>query len=240
MNLPLVLSVALSLAPQPAPAAVPSTSSEVDAVERVAIEVDHEALLGKQMAPAADKSKLFVSEDVAKALAERHGLEVVTAADAPAIIVTLAWKDYENSIYRIEVATRRPGQEPELVEAFEANCINNSALSDVVLERLPAALEQLVEPVEPATEVGEVTAPKDPPAAADEPADNSEGGDESTRAKVLGPVGVAGIVTGVTGVVLTGVGFGLAAREPSQMVDPCESRRRSSGDRDARSTPGRG
>lgn len=113
------------------------------AVDRVVVEVDHAPLLAQQMPAAAEKSGRFVHQDVTRALRERHAVDVVDGDGAPGILVRLAWKDYAGSVYAIDVSTRRPGEEPRLVESFEAFCVNNSALADAVVGRLPAALEQL-------------------------------------------------------------------------------------------------
>jgi hypothetical protein len=142
-----LLALALGAwAPAETPAAgAPAPAEARSSVPRVVLEVEHSGLLEHQMAVAAEKSAFIVQNHAVQSLKELHKVEVVDDSTAPVILVKLAWKDYGNSVYSIEVSTRRPGQEAELVESFEATCINNSALTDAVLARLPAALKQLEE-----------------------------------------------------------------------------------------------
>lgn len=203
-------------APSVAAAAEPTVT-----VERVVLEVDHGPLLEQQKAAAAEKSGFFVKDDATRALRERHHVEVVKDADAPAIVVKLGWKDYESSVYLIEVSTRRPGAEPQVVEAFEATCINNSALVEAVLAKLPAALEQLAQPEEAAPEpaVGEPA----PEPEASEPAvqqtpDPPVNGTEGKPA-ALGAVGIVGIVAGVGGLGMAGFGISRLVKGETRMID---------------------
>ncbi len=192
-----------------ASAAVSATSSSAGseaptAVDRVRLEVDHSALLDQQKAAAADKSGFFVREDTERVLRERHQVEVQDDGTLPSILVKLAWKDYENSVYIIEVATRRPGEAPKVVESFEATCINNSALVDAVLEKIPAALEQLAEPKK---DGGSEPNPGDPKTDPKDPPVVEDGAEKPSRVP-LGPKGKAGIgllVAGGVGVITGGI-----------------------------------
>jgi hypothetical protein len=169
-------------------------SSTTPAVDKVRLEVDHRALLAQQMADAAEDSAFFVREDGSKALREQHGVDVVDDDGAPAIVVKLAWKDYEGSVYLIEVATRRPGQAPSVVESFEATCINNTALTKAVVAKLPAALERLAEP-EPVVTTEPPPEPEPAEPVVEAPAEQT---DDSPRVP-LGSLGKAGIGVGVVG-----------------------------------------
>lgn len=210
MNTPLaLLLLSLSAAPAVEPAAPLAASAEPSAaVDRVVLEVDHAPLLQQQKASAAEKSGFFVRDDAARALRERHRVEVVDDTAAPAILVKLAWKDYENSVYLIEVSTRRPGEPPKLVESFEATCINNSALVDVVLAKLPTALEQLAAPQKRAPKPV-VTEPTHEPegSSVQDPQGNPAGRDAEVEPAPLGPVGIVGIVVGVGGLGMSGFGI---------------------------------
>ena len=123
-----------------------STEATAPAVEAVRFEVDHSALLEEQMAAAAEDSAFFVEQDGAKELTDRHGVDVVEDAAVPAIVVKLAWKDYEHSVYSIEIGVERVGESYQAVETFEATCINNSALTAAVIDKLPAVLSKLIPP----------------------------------------------------------------------------------------------
>ena len=123
-----------------------STEATAPAVEAVRFEVDHSALLEEQMAAAAEDSAFFVEQDGAKELTDRHGVDVVEDAAVPAIVVKLAWKDYEHSVYSIEIGVERVGESYQAVETFEATCINNSALTAAVIDKLPAVLSKLTPP----------------------------------------------------------------------------------------------
>jgi len=184
-----------------------ASASTVTSVDKVRLEVDHSGLLAQQMADAAEDSAFFVREDGAKALREQHGVDVVPDEGAPAIIVKLAWKDYEGSVYRIEIATRKPGEAAKVVESFEATCINNTALTKAVVAKLPAALEQLAVPqgaVEPDPVERE---PKSDPTQSEEQPGTVV--DDAERVP-LGPKGKAGIgllAAGAVGVVTGGIVF---------------------------------
>lgn len=184
-----------------------SPSSSVNAVEQVRLEVDHRALLAQQMVDAAEDSAFFIRKDGAKVLRERHGVEVVDDANAPTIIVELAWKDYESSVYLIEISTRRPNDSPRVVESFEATCINNTALTKVVLAKLPAALEQLARPKEEDSSAPVVEDAATKPAEAPAEAEENPAMDDGRRVP-LGPMGQAGIgllAAGAVGVITGGI-----------------------------------
>lgn len=206
MNTPLALLL-LSLGAAPASEPAPSRAATVEpsaAVDRVVLEVDHGPLLQQQKASAAEKSGFFVRDDATRALRERHRVEVVDDVAAPAILVKLAWKSYEDSVYLIEVSTRRPGEAPKLVEAFEATCINNSALVEAVLAKLPAALEQLAPPQPDAPRRVE----PEPAAEPDGPTVGTEPVDGRPERVPLGPKGKAGVgllAAGAAGVIAGGI-----------------------------------
>lgn len=207
MNASLMLLV-LSLGGSPSePSVSPRAAHETPvAVERVGLEVDHGPLLEQQKAEAAEKSGFFVRGDATQALRDRHHVEVADDA-GPVIMVKLAWKDYENSVYLIEVATRRPGEAPRVVESFEATCINNSALTEAVLAKLPAALDQLAQPPENATPDPVVEDPAAEPAG---PVVVEDPNADRTERVPLGPMGKAGaglLASGAVGVITGGIVF---------------------------------
>lgn len=188
-------------------------STSTTAVDTVRLEVDHSALLDQQMAEAAEASARFVREDGIKALDERHGIAVVDDRGAPAVVVKLSWKDYENSVYRIEISVRRPDEPLRLVEAFEANCINDTALANAVVAKLGAALAQLDEakPVPAEDDPGEA----DPAVVSpQEPKDRG-----SAPLGVMGKAGIGLLAGGVAGVVAGGIVFA-QGRKPDNPSDP--------------------
>ncbi|MCX4240147.1 hypothetical protein [Paraliomyxa miuraensis] len=197
---PSLTLVALLVAGSPAGAdASPSESTASStAVDAVRFEVDHSALLDQQMAEAAEASARFVREDAVKALGEQHGVAAVDDRDAPAVVVRLSWKDYENSVYRIEILAQRPGESLGTVEAFEANCINDTALAEAVVGKLGAALAVLEEP-EPQAEVGEQEPKPGPGTDHGHETAPPETPDDRPR-KPLGVLGRAGIGVAVVGV----------------------------------------
>jgi hypothetical protein len=196
----------------------PTASKASTEVDRVVLEVDHGPLLEQQKVAAAEKSGFFVRDDATRALRERHHVEVVEDAAAPAILVKLAWKDYDNSVYAIEISTRRPGEAKKLVEALEATCINNSALVEVVLANLPAALEQLERPQE-AAPVPEVSAPEPQPEGPD-PVQQPTKIEPADKPAALGAVGIVGIVAGVGGLGMAGFGISRLVKGETRMIDP--------------------
>ncbi len=169
------------------------------AVDAVRLEVDHGALLDQQMPEAAEASARFVREDAVKALDERHGVAVVDDGGAPAVVVRLSWKDYENSIYRIEISARRGDGPPQSVAAFEANCINDTALADAVVAKLGAAIAQLEEPtpVPGEDDPGQADPAVVPP---QEPKDRG-----SAPLSVMGKAGIGVLAGGVAGLVAGGI-----------------------------------
>lgn len=221
MNLVLSLSLVLATAPASATGAVAggAVSEElapVSRVERVDLEVDHSALLEHQVADAAEDSAYFVLEDATKALTERHRVQVVDDAEAPRIVVRLGWKDYENSVYWIAIATQRPGREPEIMESFEAKCIDSTALSEAVVGRLRGALERLGEEKPVPDAVVEVKEPdEEPPEPTDpEPVDREE--------KRIGAAGYAGIASLTLGLGLGIGGVFLAVEKPKLRPHPTD------------------
>lgn len=192
-------------------------SSKATTVTSVRLEVDHSALLAQQMADAAEDSAFFVRDDGSKALREQHGVNVVEGGEAPTIIVKLAWKDYEGSVYLIEIATRRAGEVPQVVESFEARCINNTALTKAVVAKLPAALEQLAAPKD-VTEPDPL--PKTETTSEQSTGEPEVGPDDVTRVP-LGPKGKAGIgllTAGAVGVITGGIVF--AQQRQYDEIDP--------------------
>jgi hypothetical protein len=193
-----------------------SPSAPPHARERtVALRIDHSALLQHESKKAVEHTVFFVSDDATKALGGVPNVSVVDDATAPAILVTLSWVDYEESIYGVSIETQRPGEAPRALERFECECIN-SGLSKAVVERLPAALEQL-EAREPQP------AEADPEAAERDPRSNVEtvpvAQDPKDRNAVpLGVMGKAGIgllCGGAVALVSGGIAFAVGER-----VDP--------------------
>ncbi|MEX1362978.1 MAG: hypothetical protein AB1Z98_07620 [Nannocystaceae bacterium] len=216
--LPVLLLAAVS-SPSEAPSGAAGSTNAVASVSRVRLEIDHDGLLSNQPAFAAKGSADYVRQDGVKALREQLEVDVVDDDAAPKIIVALAWKDYDKSVYQIEVSTQRTGHEVELVEAFEAKCINDAALTEVILAKLPAALEQLEAPTE---------APTPPPAetpvdsASSETTDDGshDAVDESSKRPSLGMLGKVGLGLGIPGVVGLGVGIGVFVQGERFEDDP--------------------
>lgn len=189
-------------------------------VDEVRVVVDHSALLEKQMKVAAEDSGFYVHEDSVKALREQHGAEVTEAEDAPAILIGLAWEDYERTVYRIRVETQRPGEEPQEVVAFTARCIDSSALTKAVVDRLPAALEQLAEVAEPATVEPEVESASGGDQGKTEVEPEATDVPGEPRARRVGAVGYAGIASMVAGLGVTAGGVVVLLEDPSERVRP--------------------
>ncbi|MEX1366172.1 MAG: hypothetical protein AB1Z98_23810 [Nannocystaceae bacterium] len=197
-------------------AASQSTPASVDQVRVV---VDHRALLDEQIEVAAEDSAFYVLEDSVKALQEQHGVEVTKSEDAPAILIGLAWEDYDRTVYRIRVATQRPGEQPVEVVEFTARCIDSSALTKAVVDRLPAALEQLAKVQEPTSEsgaqdlsAGEQRDAEVEPEALDEPRQHG--------ARRVGAAGYAGIASLVAGLGVTAGGVAVLLQDPSERYAP--------------------
>ena len=148
MKLRLALLVCmLAGAPRPS-AAAPADGDAARSNQRVVVYVDHSQLLDKQMEEAADKSRMWMQEDVTKALEGEFGFDVVEDAgdeEIPTIIVRLGWVKYEDSIYHIELETQWPDHPPERIGAWDYNAYNNTVLISFVLDKLPAVVEQLAE-----------------------------------------------------------------------------------------------
>ena len=178
----LTLGLATSLAS-------PSAPSEVS------LRIDDSALLDHESATVVEHTTLFVREDAAKAIGQDPDVTLVDDSKAATILVTLSWVSYDDSIYGVSIETQRDGEAPRVLERFECECIN-SGLAKAVVERIPAALEQLEPPAnsqEPVV-VGPATGSVDDP---------------PTR-RPLGPKGKAGIgllAAGVAGVISGGIVF---------------------------------
>lgn len=185
----------------------------------VAVRVDHTGLLSEQSAMAAEDSGFFVQEATQQALRE-HGATVVERSDAPSIVVTLGWVHFMKSIYRVEIATQRPGEEPQVLGEFECACGTNGELTAFVAKKVPDALAQLAEAGEDPVQ-GEPESST--PNAADDPSGKDPTGEDPTpqqpagpRRAPLGPLGKAGIGTlagGAVGLVAGGIVFAQGRRE---------------------------
>jgi hypothetical protein len=194
--------------------AVGPARSEPD-VRQVVLEIDGKKLLDEQIAASAENTLYFVRSDSTKALSESHGVKVVDAGQgAPAILVSLSWVSYADSIYGVRLDARRPGEEAKLVERFECACVD-SELTAAIIARLPAALEQLeAQPSEPAVE----GTPPDPPGPNPEP--NPPVTDtERDKPAALGAVGIVGIVVGAGGLGMVGFGASRIAKGETRMIE---------------------
>lgn len=186
-------------------AAAPSGAREV------VLRIEHERLLEQESAESVQDTTEYLRQDGAQALKEQHGVDVVERTGAPEIIVTLHWVRHDDSVYGVSVKTRRPGEAPREVDAFECECID-SGLSRAVLARLPRALEQLEEgrEAEPAKSEGSVAEPPAPEVEVGEP--DPDGGEdvEPRRGRPLGAMGKVGIgllAAGGLGLISGGVVF---------------------------------
>ena len=215
-SLPLAIVLAASfLAPQGTRAAPTGSASAPESIkpERVVLEIDHAALLEHQIPEAAENSAFFVREDVTKALRAAHGVEVVEDPAAPAVIVRLAWVDYDKSVYRVEIAVRRPGQDAETVTRLERHFMHDTALSQGVADSLAEAVAELGKPPKESPQ-GEATE-EDPTDATGEPGDpeqTDEANDDPSPKAPLATMGKAGIGLLAGGVVVAGVGAGLLSQ----------------------------
>jgi hypothetical protein len=187
-------------------ASTPSPASAGAGERPVSLRIDHSALLQHEDEAGVEHTVFFVRDDGVKALGETSGVAVVDDPQAPAILVTLSWVSYEDSIYGVSVETQRPGEAPRLLERFECECIN-SGLGKAVVARLPAALEQLAEagetaPAEPVVEEPAVETRPEP--VVDHPVV-----DEPKRVplQATGKAGVGLLAVGVVGVVTGGIVF---------------------------------
>lgn len=190
--------------------------------EQVALEVDPTPLLRHQDASAAEETAAYVREDGVGALKGVHDVGVTEEAAAPTIVVTLSWVDYEASIYRIDIETRRPGEKPQMLESIECPCID-SGVSEAVLERLPAALEQLDEPPPAEPEPG--TTPRDEPEPSSDVSPTRPSEQPNHRRPPIGPVGITGMIVAAGG--LGGLGFGISRVRRGDVLssDPSDEER---------------
>lgn len=197
--------------------AVGPAGSEPD-VRQVVLEIDGKKLLDEQIAVSAENTLYFVRSDSTKALSETHGVKVVEDAQgAPAILVSLSWVNYSESIYGVRLEARRPGEEAEIVESFECACVD-SELTAAIIARLPAALEQLEQPdVRPSEPAVEGTR-SDPPASNPEP-DPPVTNAKDDKPAALGAVGIVGIVVGAGGLGMVGFGASRIAKGETRMID---------------------
>lgn len=199
----------------------PASKKGADTAHPVAFEVDHAALLEKQRASTAEDTAYFIREGCTEALEQQHGVATAAAGAAssegaglPVIRVSLSWIEYVESIYRVEISTIRPGEEPQVLESFECECYDKE-LTAAIVERLPAALEQLEgeAPSEPVAATSEPVPEDVEPSQASEPTVNE------TDGAALGGLGIAGIVAAAAGVGMTGFGISRLMVGETDMVD---------------------
>lgn len=194
------LMMTLLLAGSPrASAAPPQPDAKADAPKTVRVEVDPEGLRGPQPDYVTDQTAFYIRDDSTKMLVSTQHLTVVPNGDAPEIRVTLSWASYKDSKYEVAIHTTRPGDEPKLLERFECEC-TDTELSNAVLERVPAALQQLAE---------EPPGPQTPnPPDESNPSETTQPPPDDTTPKprALGPVGGLGILATIGGVALASVG----------------------------------
>jgi len=205
--IPLVLSLTTALA-SPLVDALPASSVATAGPHDVSLRIDHSALLEHESATVVEHTVFYVHEDATKTLGRDHGVTLVEEPRAAAILVTLSWVSYEDSTYGVTIETQRPGETARLLERFECECIN-SGLAKAVVERLPAALEQLEPPA---------TAPsgpvvEDPPM---EPTDEPPG---RTPLGVKGKAGVGLLAAGVASTIAGGIVFAQRRRYTEDDVE---------------------
>lgn len=199
----------------PVPAAARTSGSEsrdASPVTQVDLEVDASALREHQAGDAAEDSALFVLEDGARALTEQHGVGVVDDTGVPAIVVRLAWKDYESFVYRIEIAVRRPGTKEERVEVVEARCIDSTALSQAVVKLLPGALRRLQESEAEVVQDDGGSAAVPPPRVVPVVESASHDGHPKASLGMKGKAGIGLLAAGAAGVIVGVVVFGQGRR----------------------------
>lgn len=212
-----IILAASFLAPQGANAGTAGGPKPVESTEaeRVALEIDHAPLLKHQIAEAAEDSAFFVRDDVTKVLREVYGVDVVEDPAAPVVIVRLSWVNYEKSVYRVEIAIRRPGRDAETITRFERHFMNDTALSQGVADSLADAVAELRTPQdEPQRDQTAEPAPSDAP---DEPGEieqgsNASAADDSQRRVPLATLGKAGVGLLAGGVAVVGVGAGVLSQ----------------------------
>lgn len=221
--LALLLPMAIAVGPWiPTTGAARASSEPAAARERsVALRIDPSPLLEREDKGVVEHTVFFVRNGGVKALGAA-GAEVVDEARAAAILVTLGWSDYEESIYEVRIATQRPGEKAQPLETFTCACIN-SGLAAAVSERMPAALEHLdetrgEEPVataqEPPVESNEVENEPGPPDAPPKRAPK--------KAAAIGGTGIAGIVVAGSGVAMAGFGISRLAIGETRTRHPTE------------------
>ncbi|MEX1366755.1 MAG: hypothetical protein AB1Z98_26755, partial [Nannocystaceae bacterium] len=110
------------------------------------LEVDNSGLLEEQPAHIADPIALWVREDVQESLREVHGIKISEDATAPAVIVRLGWVDYPKSIYHIEIAIRRPGNDPVTVTTIDQYFLQDTDVAKAAAANLEDALAELAKP----------------------------------------------------------------------------------------------
>ena len=216
----LMLAIAfavLPLGPQSAVAAPAggSNSAESSETERVRLTVDHARLLDHQSQLMAELTAGWVLEDVTKALRDTHRMDVVDDPTAPAIIVRLSWVDHPESVYGVEIAVQRPGQDAKTITQFERRFFPDDEVGKGVVGTLADAVEELRKPQEEPPQ-GETVEP-DSPREQDDPGDAGNAGQpnnaDDSRTKVpLATMGKAGIGLLAGGVAVASVGAGLLAQ----------------------------
>lgn len=214
----LAITLAASfLAPQGTKAAPTAAAKSADSTEsaRVVLEVDHAPLLKHQIAEVAEDSAFFVREDVTKVFRAVYGVVVVEDPAAPTVIVRLSWVNYDKSVYRIEVALRRPGQDAETITQFERHFMNDTALSQGVADSLADTVAELRKPQDEPQQ--DQTAEPAPPHERDDPGDieqasNASDANDSPRRVPLATLGKVGVGLLAGGVVVVGVGAGVLSQ----------------------------
>ena len=213
-----VLGMVLLVAVVSRPVIAAGVPASTEASSReVALRIDHSGLLEHQDATAAEETAQYVQRDGIAALREAHGVTVLEDAATPEIVVELGWVDYGQSICRITMKTHRPGEDARALESFECPCID-SGVSEAVLQRLPAALEQLDERP-PAAEPA-VPTEDEPAAAEEEPPDATP----SPRSPIS-VVGITGAVLAAGGVGALGFGISRWAKGEQRELDPHDEER---------------
>lgn len=187
-------------------------------VRQVVLEIDGKKLLDQQIAASAENTLYFVRSDSTKALTENHGVKVVDAGQgAPAILVSLSWVNYAESIYGVRLEARRPGEEAKLVERFECACVD-SELTASIIARLPAALEQLEQPDPRPSDPAVGGTGSDPPDSNPDPVRPVTDAEDDKPA-ALGAVGIVGIVVGAGGLGMVGFGASRIAKGETRTID---------------------
>ena len=201
---PLLLTTVVLVAVAPAQDSMP---------DRVAVEVDPSGMMSS---PGGEYEAGLIAGNVKNTNSktiEALGVEVVEGADEPTVLIRLTWKDYEGSLYHIEILTRRPGEDPELFGEYDYQAVTLGKLNPFIEEKIPGALEQLAKEPEPPPENPAVAETEGNGATAENTTPNEAA--EERRRVPLGPLGKAGIgvgVAGAVGLVAGGVVFGQGRR----------------------------